>query len=56
MTQVTNPLSCGVLDKGRIAIEVKIANNVAKQHIKGLIEFSKDYQPEKSIVVSLDLK
>ena len=43
-----------ILGNGRIAIEVKIANNVAKQHIKGLIEFSKDYQPEKSIVVSLD--
>jgi len=43
-----------VLDKGRISIEVKISDNVVKQNIKGLVEFSKDYQPEKAIVVSLD--
>lgn len=43
-----------VLDKGRIAIEAKISNLVAKENLKGLMAFSKDYSPEKAIVVSLD--
>ncbi|MGD9108128.1 MAG: AAA family ATPase [Gammaproteobacteria bacterium] len=43
-----------ILDQGKIAIEVKINNQVEKQDIKGLIAFTEEHQPKKSIVVSLD--
>ncbi|MGD9152696.1 MAG: AAA family ATPase [Gammaproteobacteria bacterium] len=43
-----------ILDRGRVAVEVKIKNQVEKQDIKGLIAFTEEHVPEQSIVVSLD--
>ncbi len=43
-----------ILDKGRVAIEVKISECVHKSDIKGLIEFTKEHVPSRSIAVSLD--
>jgi predicted AAA+ superfamily ATPase len=43
-----------VLGNAITAIEVKISNNVSKKDIKGLLTFTEEYKPEKSIVVSLD--
>lgn len=41
-----------VLQNGNIAIEAKISPFIEKSDIKGLIEFTKEYRPKKSIVVS----
>jgi len=42
-----------ILKRGSIAIECKIAPSIEKGDIKGLIEFTKEHRPEKSIVVCL---
>jgi predicted AAA+ superfamily ATPase len=45
-----------ILDKGRIAIEVKISECIGKRDLKGIIAFTGEYSPERSIAVSLDSK
>jgi len=45
-----------ILDRGRIAIEVKISECVDKKDLKGIIAFAKEHSPERAIVVSLDSK
>lgn len=45
-----------VLDKGLVAIEVKISERVDKKDLKGIIAFTKEHFPKRSIVVSLDAK
>jgi predicted AAA+ superfamily ATPase len=42
-----------VLNKGAVAIECKISGDVEKRDIKGLIEFTKEHQPKRSILVCL---
>ncbi|MDP2193568.1 MAG: DUF4143 domain-containing protein [Alphaproteobacteria bacterium] len=42
-----------ILKRGSIAIECKITPSIEKSDIKGLIEFTKEHRPEKSIVVCL---
>jgi predicted AAA+ superfamily ATPase len=42
-----------ILAKGRVAIECKISPFIEKSDIKGIVEFSKENKPLKSIVVSL---
>lgn len=44
-----------ILGDGEVAIEVKISSSVDKSDVKGLIAFTKDYAPKKSIVVSQEL-
>ncbi len=43
-----------ILKKGEVAIEAKITTPIRKQEIRGLIEFSKEHKPKKSIVVGLE--
>lgn len=43
-----------VLNRGNVAIEVKISEPIERRDIKGLIEFSKEHHPERRIVVSLE--
>ena len=43
-----------VINKGDIAIEVKISSQVRKSDLKGLFAFAKEYTPKKNMVVSLD--
>ncbi len=43
-----------VLGKGKIAIEAKITQPIEKKDIRGLIEFTKEYKSEKTIVVGLE--
>jgi predicted AAA+ superfamily ATPase len=43
-----------VLNRGKFAIEVKLSTPVEKRDIQGLVEFAKDYNPEKVCVVSLE--
>ena len=43
-----------IINRGRIAIEVKISNLVKKDKLKGIIAFSEEHKPEQAIVVSLD--
>lgn len=43
-----------ILEKGRVAIEVKITNKIEKQNLKGLIAFSQEHKPKHAIAVSLD--
>jgi predicted AAA+ superfamily ATPase len=43
-----------VVNRGAVAIEVKISDRVRKSDIKGLQAFSVDYKPNKAIVVSND--
>ncbi len=43
-----------ILNRGEIAIEVKINDRVQTDKIKGLIAFSQEHKPKKAIVVSLD--
>lgn len=43
-----------ILKKGEVAIEAKITTPVGRQDIKGLIEFTKEHKPKKSIVVGLE--
>ncbi len=40
-----------VLDRGRIAIETKIASNVDLRDLSGLVAFCEDYQPQHALVV-----
>jgi uncharacterized protein len=44
-----------ILGEGRVAIEVKISQEVGKEQIRGLVAFSQEHKPEHAIVVSLDL-
>jgi len=44
-----------ILDKGRVAIEIKISAQVHQQDIKGLIAFAEEHPDTKAIVVSHDL-
>ena len=43
-----------VIGKAMVAIEVKISSIINLKEIKGIIEFSKEYKPNYSIVVSLE--
>lgn len=43
-----------ILNKGDVAIEAKITAPVGRHDIKGLIAFTKEHQPKKSIVVGLE--
>lgn len=43
-----------IIGKGEAAIEVKISSSVHKKELKGIIEFTKEYSPVHSIVVSLE--
>lgn len=43
-----------IIGKGEAAIEVKISACVQKKELKGIIEFTKEYNPVHSIVVSLE--
>ena len=43
-----------ILNRGEIAIEVKINDNVKSDKLKGLIAFCQEHKPKKAIVVSLD--
>lgn len=43
-----------ILNRGDIAIAVKITDSVKSDKIKGLIAFSQEHKPKKAIVVSLD--
>lgn len=42
-----------ILNNGKIAIEIKIAENPAPSDLKGIIAFATDYNPEHAIVVCL---
>jgi len=43
-----------IIGNGEAAIEVKISGSVQKKELKGLIEFTEEYTPTHSIVVSLE--
>lgn len=43
-----------ILNKGEVAIEAKITAPIGRQDIRGLIEFTKEHKPKKSIVVGLE--
>lgn len=43
-----------ILDKGNVAIEVKIGSSIDRGDIKGLIAFSKEHRPKHSILVALE--
>lgn len=43
-----------ILNRGSIAIEVKIGTPIERRDIQGLVEYAKDYQPQKVCVVSLE--
>lgn len=43
-----------ILDKGKVAIEVKCTSTVEKIDLKGLIAFAKEHHPERVLLVSLD--
>lgn len=43
-----------ILNRGEIAIEVKISSSVKTDKLKGLIAFAQEHQPNHAIVVSLD--
>lgn len=43
-----------IIGKGEVAIEVKISSQIQKKELKGIIEFTKEYSPIHSIVVSLE--
>lgn len=43
-----------ILGDGEVALEVKISDNIDKSMLKGLMAFTDEYLPKKSIVVSLD--
>ncbi|HQY22369.1 MAG TPA: DUF4143 domain-containing protein, partial [Gammaproteobacteria bacterium] len=45
-----------ILDGGRIAIEVKIDDNVKKQDLRGLVAFCDEHKPEQAYVVSRDAR
>ena len=45
-----------IVNRGEIAIEVKISDSVDKRDLKGIIEFQKRFPETKAIVVSLDSK
>lgn len=45
-----------VLNRGKVAVEVKVSSEVKKDKLKGLIAFSQEHQPEHALVVSLDEK
>ena len=45
-----------ILARGNIAIEAKISRPIERRDIKGIIEFSKEHRPTRSIVVSLELR
>ena len=40
-----------ILGQGKVAIEVKGANRVDKNNLKGLLAFREEYSPERVIVV-----
>lgn len=42
-----------ILDKGRVAIEVKCTPTIEKTDLKGLIAFAKEHRPERVLLVSL---
>ncbi len=43
-----------ILARGMIAIEAKISSPIERRDIKGIVAFSKEHQPQRSIVVSLE--
>ncbi|MCC8376964.1 MAG: AAA family ATPase [Rickettsia endosymbiont of Graphium doson] len=43
-----------IIGKGDAAIEVKISSSVHKKELNSIIEFTKEYNPKHSIVVSLE--
>lgn len=43
-----------IIGKGEAAIEVKISSSVYKKELNSIIEFTKEYNPKHSIVVSLE--
>ncbi len=45
-----------ILDGGRIAIEVKIDDNVKKQDLRALVAFCDEHKPEQAYVVSRDAR
>lgn len=45
-----------ILGGGKVAIEVKIDDNVNKQDLRGLISFCDEHQPEQAYVVSRDAR
>ena len=45
-----------IIGRGMAAIEVKISCLVQTKELKGLIEFSKEHNPKRSIVISLETK
>jgi predicted AAA+ superfamily ATPase len=45
-----------VINKGEVAIEVKINDSVRKSDLKGIFAFAREYHSKKNIVVSLDPK
>jgi len=43
-----------IVDDGRIAIEIKTAEEIKDKHLKGIRAFKEEFSPAKSIVVSFD--
>lgn len=41
-----------ILKNGKIAIEVKISNNINKSMLRGLLAFCEEHKPEKAIIIS----
>jgi len=45
-----------ILNKGKIAIEVKISNSLANKELKAIASFSQEYKPEAAYVICLEEK
>ncbi|WP_245969289.1 ATP-binding protein [Candidatus Rickettsia colombianensi] len=43
-----------IVGKGEVAIEVKINSSIQKKELNGIMEFTKEFNPKHSIVVSLE--
>lgn len=43
-----------IIGKGEVAIEVKISSSIPKKELKNIMEFTKEFNPKHSIVVSLE--
>lgn len=53
-TATTNIEVDFILGESEIAIEVKSSDSISGRHLKGLSQFSEDYKPKRSIIVSMD--
>ncbi|MFN3233962.1 MAG: hypothetical protein ACE365_00925 [Gammaproteobacteria bacterium] len=43
-----------IFNRGEVAVEIKVSDQISKQHLKKLVAFSQENKPKFAIIVSLE--